>query len=165
MTTYNIEPRIEILQPKKLVGKQVKTSLVDDKTVSLWQDFMPRRKEILHVSGIELYSLRIYEADYFTRYQPYTLFEKWAAVEVSVYESIPQEMERFDLQGGLYAVFPYKGLNTDGAIFQYIYTDWLPNSEYILDYSRPHFEVLGEKYKNNHPDSEEDIWIPISKRF
>jgi AraC family transcriptional regulator len=26
---------------------------------------------------------------------------------------------------------------------------------------RPHVEVMGEKYKNNDPDSEEEIWIPI----
>jgi len=26
---------------------------------------------------------------------------------------------------------------------------------------RPHFEVLGDKYKNADPDSEEEIWIPI----
>jgi AraC family transcriptional regulator len=24
---------------------------------------------------------------------------------------------------------------------------------------RPHFEILGDKYKNDHPDSEEEIWI------
>lgn len=37
---------------------------------------------------------------------------------------------------------------------------WLPASDYNLD-NRPHFEVLGEKYKNNDPTSEEEIWIPI----
>jgi AraC family transcriptional regulator len=36
----------------------------------------------------------------------------------------------------------------------------LPNSAYALD-DRAHFEVLGEKYKNNDPSSEEEIWIPI----
>ncbi len=39
----------------------------------------------------------------------------------------------------------------------------LPNSEYELE-NRPHFEVLGEKYKNNDPNSEEEIWIPIKKK-
>jgi AraC family transcriptional regulator len=36
----------------------------------------------------------------------------------------------------------------------------LPNSAYELD-DREHFELLGEKYKNNDPNSEEEIWIPI----
>jgi predicted transcriptional regulator YdeE len=30
--------------------------------------------------------------------------------------------------------------------------------------NRPHFEVLGDKYKNNDPSSEEEIWIPIRKK-
>ena len=69
-------------------------------------------------------------------------------------------MESFVLEGGLYAVFDYKGLNTDNKIFLYIFRDWLPASEYELD-DRPQFEVLGENYKNNDPDSQEEIWIPV----
>jgi AraC family transcriptional regulator len=69
-------------------------------------------------------------------------------------------METYTLPGGLYAVFFYKGLNTDTSIFEYIHRTWLPNSNYLLD-NRPHFEILGEKYKNADPNSEEEIWIPI----
>ncbi|MFZ1515671.1 MAG: GyrI-like domain-containing protein, partial [Saprospiraceae bacterium] len=67
------------------------------------------------------------------------------------------------IPGGLYAVFYYKGLSTDTAIFEYIFNTWLPNSEYGLD-DRPHFEILGERYKNNDADSEEEIWIPIKNK-
>ena len=56
--------------------------------------------------------------------------------------------------------FFYKGLNTDHKIFEYIFKEWLPKSNYILD-NRPHFEVLGENYKNDNADSEEEIWIPV----
>ena len=69
-------------------------------------------------------------------------------------------MKTFTLSGGVYAVFLYKGLNTDNQIFQYIYGTWLPNSKYVLD-NRPHFETLGEKYKNNDLNSEEEIWVPV----
>ena len=72
-------------------------------------------------------------------------------------------MEAFILTGGLYAVFDYKGLNTDHSIYQYIFGTWLPNSDYVLD-NRPHFEILGDKYKNNDPTSEEEIWIPIKPK-
>jgi len=57
----------------------------------------------------------------------------------------------------------YKGSSADNSIFQYIYGQWLPNSNYLLD-DKPHFEVLGEKYKNNDPNSEEEIWIPIKDK-
>ena len=69
-------------------------------------------------------------------------------------------MEKFTLEGGLYAVFDYKGLPGNPEIFQYIFTEWLPGSGYLLD-NRPHFEVIGAKYKANSPESEEEIWIPI----
>ena len=74
--------------------------------------------------------------------------------------ALPQGMESFVLEGGLYAVFDYKGSSTDMSIYQYIFSEWIPNSAYTVD-DRPHFEVLGPKYKNNSPDSEEEIWIPV----
>ncbi|TQE66329.1 GyrI-like domain-containing protein [Leptospira noguchii] len=44
----------------------------------------------------------------------------------------------------------------------HIFQEWLPNSGYKLEH-RPHFELLGSKYKNNDPTSEEEVWIPIVK--
>ena len=72
-------------------------------------------------------------------------------------------METFTLSAGTYVVFEYKGPGNDNSIFQFIFGTWHPNSNYLLD-DRPHFEVLGEKYKNGDPDSEEEIWIPVLKR-
>ena len=69
-------------------------------------------------------------------------------------------MECFELPGGQYAVFFYKGSSTDNSIFKMIFDEWLPASGYEID-SRPHFEILGNKYVNEDPESEEEIWIPI----
>lgn len=87
-------------------------------------------------------------------------FEKWAAIEVSSFDNVPEGMDTYTLKGGLYAVFDYKGLSTDNSIFVFIFGTWLPNSDYLLD-NRPHFEILGDKYKNGDPNSEKEIWIPI----
>jgi AraC family transcriptional regulator len=97
---------------------------------------------------------------HFADFKPTNEFERWATVEVADFDNVPNEMETFVLPSGLYAVFDYKGLSTDNSIFQYILGMWLPSSDYVLD-NRPHFEVLGDKYKNNDPTSEEEIWIPI----
>jgi AraC family transcriptional regulator len=105
--------------------------------------------------------LQIYERGF--KYSPDTEFEKWALSEVTDFDNVPNYMETFTLEGGLYAVFNYKGNSNDTSVFQYIFTNWLPNSAFLLD-NRPHFEVLGEKYKNNDPNSEEEIWIPIKKK-
>ncbi len=69
-------------------------------------------------------------------------------------------METFCIPEGQYAVFHYKGSSADSSIFQYIFGEWLPKSGYELD-DRPHFEILGAQYKNNDPESEEEIWIPV----
>jgi AraC family transcriptional regulator len=83
-------------------------------------------------------------------------------VEVDIETQIPEGMETLTIPGGMYAVFHYKGLSTDTSIFEYIFKTWLPSSGYVLD-DRPHFERLGEKYKNGDPNSEEDIFIPVKK--
>ncbi len=145
------------------MGKSLTMSLAHDKTGTLWQSFMPRRNEITNRLSADLYSLQVYDASYFVEFNPASVFEKWALMEVSDFERIPDEMSAFSLPGGLYAVFYYKGPSTDTGIFEYIFRTWLPDSKYTLD-SRPHFTVMGEKYKNEDPDSEEDIWIPIKPK-
>jgi AraC family transcriptional regulator len=162
----DLQPRIELLTPKKLIGKRQTMSLADNQTGSLWKSFMVRRKEIKNTLSNHLFSIQVYPASFdFSFSNPHAEFEKWAAIEVADFNTVPPEMETLILPGGLYVVFQYKGLSTDPAIFEYIYESWLPNSiEYELD-SRPHFEILGEKYKNNDPDSEEEIWIPVQKKL
>jgi len=156
-----IEPEIKVIDDKKLIGKRLSMSFADNQTFKLWQTFMPRRKEISNNLSAELISLQVFPPTFdFTFSNLAIPFDKWAAVEVSGFETIPDGMEPFILKGGEYAVFHYKGPGNDPHIFQYIYGVWLPASNYHLD-NRPHFEVLGEKYRNNDPASEEDIWIPI----
>lgn len=157
-------PRIEILKEKKLVGKRLKMSLVNNRTGELWQNFMPKRREITNNKSNDLISMQVYKPTHFADFKPTNEFEKWATVEVTNFEKVPAGMETFVLKSGLYAVFDYKGLSSDNSIFQYILGTWLPTSDYDLD-NRPHFEVLGDKYKNNDPTSEEEIWIPIKTKL
>ncbi len=137
-------------------------SLADNKTPGLWKSFMPRRKEIRNNLTTELISMQVYDKSLdFKNFNPNTTFEKWAAIEVADFDAVPDKMETYILTGGLYAVFLHKGAASTGAkTFQFIFGTWLPGSDYLLD-NRPHFEILGEKYKNEEPDSEEEIWIPI----
>jgi AraC family transcriptional regulator len=157
-----LQPVIRTIPGKRLIGKRLRMSVSDNKTFDLWKSFMPRRKEIRNILSSELFSLQVYDnSSYFTNFNPDNLFEKWAAIEVADFEEIPSEMESLILSDGLYAVFTYKGAASKAAeIFRYIFGTWLPDSDYSLD-NRAHFEILGEKYKNDDPESEEEIWIPI----
>lgn len=155
--------RIEILREKKLIGMNLKMSLVNNKTFLLWNFFMKRKAEIENPVGSDMYSMQVYDNGYYENFNPANEFVKWAGVEVSDFEKIPDGMESYVLKGGKYVVFDYKGNPKNGGeAFKYIFQEWLPTSRYALD-DREHFEVLGEKYKNDSNESEEEIWIPIKE--
>ena len=107
--------------------------------------------------------MQVYAKHHFDSFNPSAVFTKYVLVECESIESIPEGMKTFELAGGDYAVFEYKGLSSDTSIYDYIYANWLPKSEYMLD-DRPHFGVLTERTKLNDSTSEEDIWIPIKPK-
>ncbi len=156
-----MQPEIRIIAEKKLAGKCLQMSLAANRTGELWRSFMPGRMNIRHRVSDDLISMQMYNPSFdFSNFDINAVFTKWAAVEVSEYDEVPDDMTTCILPGGLYAVFAYKGLSTDDSIFKYIFSSWLPASAYLLD-ERPHFEILGARYKNGDPDSEEEICIPV----
>jgi AraC family transcriptional regulator len=158
-----MEPLIETLEEKKLIGQCITTSLTETRVVELWKGFMQRRKEIEHTIGTDLYSVQTFDNNYWTNFNPANTFEKWASIEVANFDHVPDNMETLIIPNGLYAVFIHKGLPSDGPkTFQYIFGTWLPNSKYTVD-DRPHFGVMGAKYSNTDPSSEEKLWIPIKR--
>jgi AraC family transcriptional regulator len=153
--------RIETLTEKKLVGNHLSMSFAANKTGELWRGFMPHRKEILNPVGTDLYSVEVYPALFFNPFDASAEFEKWAAVEVTDFDRLPDGMQPLTLPPGLYAVFLHQGPASSGSkTYGYIFETWLPQSDFSLDH-RPHFALMGEKYKSEDPASEEEIWIPI----
>ena len=152
-------PRIETIGAKYFVGIRLPMSFAANRTAELWQTFMPLRGRIENRVSAELYSLQVYPPALTME----TSFEKWALAEVAEGAPAPEGMESFRLEGGQYAVFQYKGHPAAAQpFFEEIFQVWLPASGYVLD-DRPHFEILGAAYRNNHPDSEEEVWIPVKK--
>ena len=139
-------------------------SLADNRTFQLFSEFMPRRYEITQALGVDVWDLRVYPEDYFINFSAAREFEKWALVEVDSFDEVPDEMETYMLPAGKYAVFLYQGPSNDPSPFEYIFREWLPTSNWQLD-NRPHFEIMGSKFRRNHPHSEEEIWIPIRETW
>jgi AraC family transcriptional regulator len=159
-----MQPKIVTLPTKKLVGIRMRMSFSDNKTGRLWRSFMPRRKEIKNTVGSVLYSVEVYGPQFFDKFDPNTEFDKWAAVEVTDFDTSPDEMDTIISPSGLYAIFLYKGPASEGQkTYQYIFGTWLPNSDFLLD-SRPHFAIMGDKYKHEDPSSEEELCIPIKPK-
>jgi len=157
-----MNPQIKTFLKTKFIGKSLSISYSDYRIKELWSSFMPHRNEIQNTIGTALYNIQVNPENF--DFNPKTPFVKWAAMAVSTFDCIPDGMETLEIPEGLYAVFQYKGDQSGAAsFFNQIYSVWLPNSNYELDY-RPQFEILGEKYKNNDANSEEEIWIPVKLR-
>ncbi|MES2239162.1 MAG: GyrI-like domain-containing protein [Bacteroidota bacterium] len=156
-----MNPKITTLTEKKLIGYKQNMNYAAYNPAPLWQRFMPRKKEITNVLSTDLFSVQLFPEGFWSNFNPNTEFEKWAAAEVTDFDTVPADMNSLIIPGGWYAVFDYKGdASGAAAFFEYIFTTWFPDSTYVVD-NRPHFEILGEKYKKDDPNSEEEIWIPI----
>ena len=70
---------------------------------------MPRRREIENRITNEYISMQDYSGLSNELFSPNAVFEKWAVVEVSTHDSVPDGMAIYSLNGGRYAVFIHKG--------------------------------------------------------
>ncbi len=161
-----MNPKIIQISETLVVGVKKRMSLAEDATFQLWSSFMPRRKEITQTVNSSFISMTVYDSNFnINQFTPHTQFDKWACVEITSTENLPNDFETYTIPAGTYAVFVFKGLpQMAPQFFQKIFMEWLPKSGYNLA-DGPHFAVMGEKYKNNDPDSEEEIYIPVEAGF
>lgn len=162
-SNVTMKPKIIELKVKKLIGLSVKTSLENNNIPQLWNDFMPRIKEITDTKNTGCYEVHPFDSEFkIEDFTPNMEFEKCAAVEVTNFDSIPKGLKSIIIEGGKYAVFEHKGnMNSIQMSFDYAYGTWLPNSKYEID-KRADFECYGEKYLGpEHPESITELWIPI----
>ena len=155
-----MNPIIKVISSKIIIGKRTEMLINEEKIVELWKSFISHYVNISNKIDTDLISLRIYPDGYFKNFNSEMQFEYWAAAEVSEIKNLPEGMEFIKVPEGKYAVFNYRGSASDKSIYQYIFSQWMPLSGYDID-NRPHFEIIGEKYNNFSPDSEEEIYIPI----
>lgn len=156
-------PEIKITKEKIIIGLYEVMSLSENTTAMLWKRFGPRRKEIINTSCGGSYSIQVYDKSFIRgEFLPTTRFEKWAGVCVDHKDRVPKGMEVLIIPAGKWAVFQYQGMTTQFyKMARYIYEEWLPNSEYLLDH-RPHFEYMPSNYLGPmHPEAQEEVWVPI----
>lgn len=158
-----MEVKIVDVKAKNLIGMVETMSGNNNLTRRLFSAFMPRRKEVENKLTPSVFDVRVYSNDYFTSgYNPTLSFQKWAAMEVSSLNKIPEGMKSVTIPTGKYAVFTVPN-NNDAAIFQYIFTEWLPNSQFTLD-NRPHLDEFDESAIAKAPTAMQRIMIPICQK-
>lgn len=160
-----MNPRIEKVSERFLIGYATKISLEKNETASLWQRLMPLRNKIDNRVGTDYFAIQNYDESHnFTNFEATTSFEMCAAIEVDSLADLVFGMQSFTIPAGLYAVYVHKGLASEFQASYQIFKKWLDLSEYVIDH-RPHLQVMGAKYRNMDPNSEEDVWIPIKKKI
>lgn len=146
----------------RLIGMSHNCSFAKYDVFNLWRSFMPRKSEVLNSIDTSIFSITYYPNNFFEAFNPQVEFSKVAALRTIDSAIIPDGMERFEIPEGLYFNFKYVGTaEAYPKLFEQILKEILPSNNLRLD-NRPHYEILGANYKNNDPDSEEDIYIPVS---
>ncbi|MBO3700626.1 GyrI-like domain-containing protein [Roseivirga sp. E12] len=158
----SLEPEIVIEPARNLVGLHCKTSMVQNNIPMLWTVFRRRQHEIKNTINNGRFGVSDYKNLKVSQFTPSAMIGKWATVEVSSQEEIPEEMVVYNLSGGLYARFMHKGGKKNVQMsFEYIYSTWLPNTKYEID-NRDHFEHYPKVYLGpENPESELFIFLPI----
>jgi AraC family transcriptional regulator len=89
------------------------------------------------------------------------VFDYVAACEVKAGEEMPEGMVTREIPAQTYAVFTAT-LPEIQASMGYIYSTWLPPSEYERG-AGPEFELYGEEFSPVDPASKFYIYVPIAK--
>jgi len=154
-----LNPTIIDSPTRMIVGVSAQMSYSNMPIPQLWKKFKPMVEEIEHKKDELFYAIQVYTNDHFETFDPEKLFEVWAGVAVADFNVLPNPFLCLVIPAGKYAVFTLVGQDI-GGLYSKIIGEWIPNSSYAIA-NRPHFQVMGDQYKNNQPDSEEEVWFPI----
>lgn len=147
-----------LVESFQLQGNSAAMSFTEDGTADLWRSFIPKLETLGYRSDEYLYVAQQFPVNYFQQFSPDQLYLKWACVRL---DEPDNELETLEVPAGDYAIFTYKGKPSEaGPFFQDIFTTILPKAGLTVD-DRPHLALMGDKYKGENPDSEEEIWIPV----
>ncbi len=158
--------KIQEMEPKKLIGMSIETSVIDSQAIHVWKKFMPSQKDVPGKNPGIFYSIQDYPQGYLDKFDPEAPFTTWAAKEIEITKNIPNDFKLVDLKGGIYVTFLHKGTAGEiGNALAYMYGQWIPENGYLIDTQRKHFEVLSKNYAGpSNPNSQEVVWIPILKK-
>ncbi len=93
--------------------------------------------------------------------------EYFATVSLENGSKIPKGMNNHVFEEVQYAVFTHKGtLSKLGETYNFIYSEWLPKSDYVLagNYDLEKYDERYNMENPDHPESAMDIMIPIKNK-
>lgn len=160
-----MEPELVTIEDFWAAGLSVSTTVEENKAGSvipkLWGRFMPFMEKGIEGRLDDDVSYGICDGDG-------ARFVYLAAVPVGEETAAPDGLEKRRVPGGRFAVFTHRGEVGENKLadlyltMQYIYKEWLPESEYEYDMDRVDFEKYGPAFCADPPKMA--IWIPVRKK-
>lgn len=157
-----MQAKIVSLPKMYVVGMQCTTSVNNDKIEQLWKDFCPvmdtiNNRKGSHYLGMGSSTEPGWKDNWSNDYE----FNYMACVEVDENTIPPKNMVLKEISACRYAVFTHKGdVRNLGNTIEYIYGEWLRNCNHEL-IEHEDFVWYDERFKDNDPNSEVDVYIPI----
>ena len=151
-----MEPRYETRPAFMVVGMMYRGKNENMEINAMWNEFIPRFKEITEGDFKETFGVCRMLEDAMDGE-----FEYVAGVKVNKVDDLPEGMVARFVPEQKYAVFTHRGaLEGLRARLDYIYQNWLPQSGHELT-GGPDLEVYDENFKNFAEDSEFYIYVLI----
>ncbi len=161
---FSIEPRFEEREEFVIAGYRRHTREGFDVIGESWFELKSNMDTIERKNEHTMYGFE----DYSEEFSSETLaFYYMAGVEVDKNTILPKGVYRKVVPEAKYAVFTVNGNNANGEIWKalrYIYSVWLPNSEYCMDENTLFdFEYYDERWDCQFGAAQMEIYIPIKK--
>lgn len=146
-----------------VVGMKIRTSVDEGRIPKLWNDFIARMDELREIAVPDC-SLGICINETGSEFMQNSKFDYLVSKVVKDDNLVPSGMVSYEIPPQLVAVFTHEGsLDTLGETYDYIYNEWLPNSDYKLA-DADEVEWYDSRFKYGETDSQMDIHIPIKKK-
>ncbi len=161
---FSVEPRFEEREEFAVAGYRKHTGDGFHVIGESWFELKSSLDAIERKNEHTMYGLEDYSEGFCS--EPLS-FYYMAGVEVDKDTLLPKGMDRKVVPKAKYAVFTVNGNNANGEIgqaFQYIYSVWLPNSEYCIDENALlDFEYYDERWDCQFGAAQMDIYIPVRR--
>lgn len=138
-------------------------SVSEPATGALWSRFMPLHQNIKKIRGSESYSMEVYDSlRYFDSFDPEARFNKWAAVQVDEIITVPAGMHALIVPK---VSTPFSAMSVNPVrpiLFTAIYSASGFLNPVTGSTNVPMWPLWDRVINGEHPESEEDICIPVS---
>ena len=149
----SMEPKIVTKPAFTVVGMKYRGENKNNEIAQIWQEFIPRMKEIKHTSNDEV------SYGVCSDLEDIDVFEYVAGMEVDSAAEIPEGMVSWGVPEQKYAVFACT-LATLHAAYEHAFQAWLPQSGYQRGDSYD-FELYDETFEGDSEGSVLYIYVPI----